>query len=148
LNGLRKINNRRCPISEFHSVRCQLRTQYESSLLEGLKKIGYSPKVYDKAHSLFGYTGSERPQKAHIVIPRGQVGVASNDIGFLREEDGFYTIHVSEYDKEKWNKKFPELVKHYALDVVNKLVQSGPYQWESQDIDKNGVTTIRLLVRD
>lgn len=122
--------------------------QYESSLLEALKKIGYKPRVYDNATALFGYQGDTRSQKAHIVIPRGQVGTASNDIGFFRETDGTYTVHVSAFDKKKWDEKFPELVKHYAADVVHKIVQSGPYQWDSQSTDNKGVTTIRLTVRE
>lgn len=135
-------------MSEFHSVRCELRTQHESSLIEALKKLGYKPSVHEQAKALFGYRGDERNQKAHIIIPRGQVGAASNDIGFFREADGVYTIHVSAYDKKKWDEKFPELVKHYATDVVHKIVQSGPYQWDNQTTDANGVTTIRLIVRE
>lgn len=122
--------------------------QYESSLLEALKKIGYKPRVYDNATALSGYQGDARSQKAHIVIPRGQVGAASNDIGFFRETDGTYTVHVSAFDKKKWDDKFPELVKHYATDVVHKIVQSGPYQWDGQSTDNKGVTTIRLTVRE
>lgn len=98
--------------------------------------------------ALSGYQGDARSQKAHIVIPRGQISSASNDIGFLREEDGTYTVHVSEYDQSRWKKVFPEIVKHYTTDVVQNIVQNGPYQWDSQTTDANGVTTIRLTIRE
>jgi len=116
--------------------------------LKALKKVGYNPKVYEKEFALSGYQGDARSQKAHIVIPRSQIGSASNDIGFFRETDGTYTVHVSAFDKNKWNKKFPEIVKHYATDVVNNIVQSGPYHWDGTSTTDNGVTTIRISVRE
>lgn len=95
-----------------------------------------------------GYRGDARDQKANIVIPQSQVGSASNDIGFLRQDDGTYLMHVSAYDKTKWDNKFPEIVKHYASGVVSQIVQNGPYEWESQSVDANGVTTIKLRVHE
>jgi len=135
-------------MSEYHSVECQLKVQYEANLLEALKKMGYHPKVYETAQNLEGYRGDQRSQQAHIVIARNEVGVASNDIGFLRKEDGTYLIHVSSYDSARWKKTFPELVKNYATSVVGDIVKNGPYQWDSQKTDDNGVTTIKLIVRD
>lgn len=110
--------------------------------------MGYNPKIHEKAAQLHGYQGDARSQQAHIVIPRSQISNASNDIGFERESDGTYTIHVSAFDKKNWDKKFPEIIKHYTTDVVHKIVESGPYQWENQTVDANGVTTIRLTVKD
>lgn len=129
-------------------MQCELRVQYESSLIKALKTMGYSPNIFEQAKNLFGYEGSARIQKAHIIIPKKQVGTASNDIGFFREASGFYTMHVSEFDKNNWNEKLPELIKNYTSNVVNDIVQSGPYQWDNQTVDENGVTTIRLIVRE
>jgi len=139
---------KRCNISEYHSVECQFKVQYESHLIAALEKLGYKPQIHETARSLEGYRGDSRVQKAHIIIPRAQVGGASNDIGFLRKDDGTYTLHVSAYDQSNWKNKFPDLVKHYTSGVVQNIVQNGPYQWDSEKTDAQGVTTIRLIVRD
>ncbi len=135
-------------MSEYHTLNCTFKVEHEDSLIQALKSLGYNPKIYDQPAKLFGFQGDEREQTAHIVIPRKQVGSASNDIGFLRQDDGTYMMHVSSFDNRKWNSKLPDLIKNYTTSVVNKIVNNGPYQCVSQSTDENGVTTIRLVVRD
>ena len=116
--------------------------------MSALEKLGYKPEVHETPTQLFGFSGDRRRQVANIILPKRQVGAASNDIGFLRQSDGTYLVHVSAFDKNRWDLKFPELVKHYAQGVVEKIIQHGPYQWDSQTVDEKGVTTIRLRVHD
>jgi hypothetical protein len=64
-------------------------------------------QVHAKPQNLVGYAGDTRKQKAHIVVPQQTVndylgGGASNDVGFLRRDDGTYEAIVSAYDEGCW----------------------------------------------
>ena len=64
-------------------------------------------QIHGKPQHLTGYTGDVRKQVAHIVVPQATVnqylgGGASNDVGFLRREDGTYEAIVSAYDEGSW----------------------------------------------
>lgn len=84
--------------------------------------MGYQPEVHSKAKSLQGYRGDARSQKAHIIIPRGQVGAASNDVGFERVKKGF-VCHASQFD-HKWRngERIKTLNKTYAENKLRKEV--------------------------
>ncbi len=71
----------------------------ERYLLEALNDFGYSPENSPEGLTLYGYLGDERPEKANIVIRRGQLNSASNDIGFVRDPNGAYRALISEYDR-------------------------------------------------
>jgi len=68
------------------------------SLVEALRDLGYEPEVHEAPVSLYGYKGDQRPEKAHVVLRRSQVGSASNDVGFVRGADGIFTATISDYD--------------------------------------------------
>jgi hypothetical protein len=76
-------------------------------------------EINDVPQNLFGYKGDMRAEKAHIIIRRLHVGRNSNDIGFVKGEDGCYTAIISDYDKgkygEPWNK---QLKGNYAFHKV------------------------------
>ena len=84
--------------------------------------MGYQPEISEKAKNLYGYQGDKRPQKAHIIIPRKQVGGVSNDVGFERVKKGF-TLHASEYDRS-WRdgKNRKTLNKKYSENKLKKEV--------------------------
>jgi hypothetical protein len=131
-------------MSVFHTVACQLKVQHEVSVLTALEKVGYKYSLHNEA---VGLNGAERREaKANIVIQRNMTMKVNSEIGLSREEDGTYKIHVAGNDKYHWDQNFPKLVMHYAQDVVMKMVQNGPYQWDSQNTDNSGVTTIKLRV--
>lgn len=69
------------------------------TLVAALIEFGFTPEVYDIPVPLFGIGGSERPERAHIVIRRGQVGASANDIGFVKE-NGVYRAIISEFDAQ------------------------------------------------
>jgi hypothetical protein len=71
----------------------------QQCLVEALKEMGYHPQVSEKPQHLEGYHGDKRTQTAEIIIPRKQVGGASNDVGFKRNADGTFTAIISDYDK-------------------------------------------------
>lgn len=84
-------------MSKYEELRTVL--SEERFVIEALHDLGYSPEVSNEGMSLCGYLGDERPEKAHIVIRRRQLGSASNDIGFARDEGGVYRALISKYDR-------------------------------------------------
>ena len=90
-------------------------------LIKALEEMGFKPtNALENPMPLVGYQGDYRTadgeghtksvaaaMKAHVIIPRKQVGGASNDIGFVRGEDGKFHAILSDYDRacgknEKW----------------------------------------------
>src|SRR5208283_40076 len=76
-------------------------------LVAALAGLGYKPEIHVDGAALVGYEGRERPERAHVIIRRVQIGDASNDIGFVRKPDGTFGAVLSEYDRgigfdEKW----------------------------------------------
>jgi len=107
--------------------------------------MGYNPQVRKVAKHLYGYMGDRREQVANIIIPKSQVGSASNDVGFQRTSDGKYIMHVSEYDRS--SKSFREdllkqlYAKHNLLRVINSKTK---YKLKKQEKEKDGKIRIRL----
>ena len=84
--------------------------------------MGYEPEIHTKATNLHGYQGDARDQKAHIILPRKQVGSASNDVGFERVKKGFI-CHASAYDHSWRNgERIKTLNKKYAENKLKKEV--------------------------
>jgi hypothetical protein len=80
--------------------------QGQEHLLEALEKRGFHPIVHELAQPLEGYEGAKRSETAEIVIPRRQVGSASNDIGFKRQANGTFRPIISEYDSHRYNDRW------------------------------------------
>lgn len=76
-----------------------------ATLLEALhdaaQELGFEYEVHDEAQPLYGYRGDRRQDKAHVIIRRTHIGAMSNDLGYLRNEDGSYTAIVSEFDSRQ-----------------------------------------------
>lgn len=70
----------------------------EALLLAALAELGYTTVERGDSLSLYGYQGDERSERAQLVVRRQHIGVASNDLGFARNNEG-YTPIISEYDQ-------------------------------------------------
>ena len=57
-------------------------------LVAALAELGYQAEVHAEGAALVGYEGRERPERAHVIVRRRQIGAASNDIGFARRPMG------------------------------------------------------------
>ncbi len=69
-------------------------------LIEALTSIyGYGTVKAGKNLPLKDYLGNIRPEKADIVVPRRFIHPASNDLGFKKNENGVYTMIISEFDE-------------------------------------------------
>ena len=133
-------------MSEFHLIDVVFND--EDVLVQSLKEMGYTPITSVHAKPLHGYQGDKREQKAHIIIPRSQVGSASNDVGFERVGNGF-KLHASEFDHQwRSGQKLKTLNKKYAEHKIGKeILKSGKYRITSRKENKNGQVEINLVVR-
>lgn len=131
-------------MSEFHVVEVDFTD--EKALLDALVEMGYKPLVHETPQNLKGYQGDTRKQKAHIILPKSQVGYASNDVGF-EKVDGKYKLHVSEYDQRATftTQKVNKLKQLYAKGaVVNQIKKKSKYSLGTQTVDADGTIRIRL----
>src|SRR5580692_12514796 len=92
-------------MSKYSETSTTVRNQ--AYLVAALRELGYDAEVYADGAALVGYEGRERPERAHVIIRRVEIGPASNDIGFVRKHDGTFGAVLSEYDRgigfdEKW----------------------------------------------
>jgi hypothetical protein len=132
-------------VSEFHSL--DITFQDEGVLIDVLKELGYKPEVHEEARKLHGYQGDERNQKAHIIIPRKQVGGSSNDIGFERQKDKKFKLHISEYDRNHKNLNANNVKKTYAEKMIDKYTRTNSkFSVRSKQRTKNGSIKIKLRV--
>lgn len=137
----------RCIISEYHVV--EIAFKDEGVLIQTLKEMGYEPSIHQNAVNLYGYQGDKREQKAHIVIPRSQVGVASNDVGFEKVDGGF-VLHASEYDRSWRNgSTLKQLKQGYAENKLKKTISVlSNYHIFSRKQKENGQIEIQLKIVD
>lgn len=85
-----------------HYSRIRSKMKKRSALVKALQDLGFKEdqiEVHDEAVNLYGYQGDVRNDKANIVIRRKHVGGSSNDIGFVRLEDGTYEAIISDFDR-------------------------------------------------
>lgn len=103
-----------------------------------LKELGYVFEEHTEAQPLVGFQGDRRQQKAHIIVRREHVGTASNDVGFLRKEDGSYMLIISDYDKRNVN--FTQKIKPlYAKAKVKKQAVKMGYRVQSEVSEKGKI---------
>jgi len=119
----------------------------QECLIKALKELGYNPEVFEEAKHLYGYQGDKREQKAHIIIPRKQIGNASNDLGF-EKVDGKFVMHISQYDKSSNTVKVGKLKQEYSKHRVLKQIKSKTkYSLKSQKQEEDGKIRIRIKAR-
>lgn len=127
-------------MSAYREMKTQLNDK--RALIEALKKKGFEPAVHNSPVKLEGYHGDKRKQKAEIVIPRAQVGSASNDIGFTEDAHGNFTAIISQFDQgqgynDRWLKEITGLaVEAKALRIAKTL---GAKQLKRQELPGNKV---------
>ena len=107
-------------MSEYHQV--EVRFNDQGVLVKTLNDMSYHPEIHEEAKHLRGFKGDKRSQKANIVIPRKQVGPASNDVGFERVDGGF-VLHASQFD-HAWRDgdKIKALKMGYAENKLKKTI--------------------------
>lgn len=112
-------------MSAYHAYQ----TEYNDRecLVQALEVQGYKPQVFDIPTHLTGYHGDKRKELAEVIIPRSQITLMSNDIGFAKNANGSYSAIVSEYDKGTTKGKaiMNDLKKIYAEKKAMKCARQG-----------------------
>jgi len=108
-------------MSRFCTVKTELRDK--TALLAALAETGqWAPEwieSHDLPQPLFGYQGDKREEVANIIVRREHIGLASNDLGFVKNPDGTYSSIVSEFDGRRIDKAFMGRLKaNYAFHVI------------------------------
>jgi hypothetical protein len=101
-------------------------------LVKALMSVGYSRdqiEVHKEPVALYGYHGEVRPEMAHVVIRRNNVGSASNDVGFIVGEKS--QAIISDYDRgshftmQKLGLVTQHYVKQFAtVSFANKRMET------------------------
>jgi hypothetical protein len=133
--------------TEMNDVDCLKKALTKVPTREGKADKHFEPVVHKEKVQLEGYHGDKRKQMAEIVIPRQQVGGASNDIGFERGADGNFTAHISDYDRGFYNQKWLNGLKvEYAKEKAIKTAKSvGAVHMGTKSV--NGKTVMRWAVK-
>jgi hypothetical protein len=109
-------------MSHYNTVRTEFRDR--ALLVASLEAVGFKPLTSDIAQALTGFENDRRPQTAEVIVPRKQVGALSNDIGFKRQPDGSFAAVISDYDREKYGKKWLGRLKlEYGVARVTRLAR-------------------------
>ena len=129
---------------------CTIRTQFKdgSSLVKALMETGNwtadQIEVHAEPKHLFGYHGDQRPEVAHIIIRQKYVGSNSNDIGFVKKEDGTYQAVISEFDSSKYGAQWVGRLKgNYGFCVIEKEMAAYG-RTVSRVRGENGHQTVRV----
>jgi hypothetical protein len=78
-------------------------------------------EIHELPQHLFGYKGDTRSEVAHIIVRRKHIGQYSNDLGFVKQEDGTYKAIISEYDSTRFNSRWREKLRgEYAFQKIRK----------------------------
>ena len=136
-------------MSHFRTVKVVYKNR--EALVEALESMGFSCEAHDTPQNLYGYQGDKRPEVANIIVHRTSISNASNDLGFLwDEESGCYKMIRSEYDAETGRcsdvKDFPRkltqaynnaVVSSFAVkhgkDVVKSVLPDGSHRFVLRD---------------
>ena len=89
-------------------------------------------EVHEVPQHLRGIGGDKRKEKANIIIRRQHVGRASNDLGFVKGEDGSYETIVSQFD-----------LSRYGATWMANLKGNYAYHKLKQDQEEMGRTVSR-----
>jgi uncharacterized protein DUF1257 len=112
-------------------------------LLASLADLGFSQIEEGQEVALYGYEGDRRPDTAAIVVRRGYIGDASNDLGFRLTSEGYIPI-ISEYDQRTLcaGQFLPRLRVAYAervVETVRKRVRGTVHR-----VTEGGVIKLRV----
>lgn len=119
-------------MSHYTTIETKIRDR--EALLLALADLGYpTVETHEQPAHLFGYMGEERPELAHVIIRRAQIGNLSNDIGFARDEAGCYRAIVSEYDSREhgadWQRR---LAVRYGYHATVRAAQRHGFRVTSE----------------
>jgi hypothetical protein len=133
-------------MSAYHSYGTEMKEA--SVLAEALRlESNFKAKVSETPRQLEGYEGDKRKQTAEVIVPREQVGHASNDIGFKRDSEGNFRAVISEFDRGRFNGEWLTRVeqRYTEVKVMNEWRARGYSEFERETVktDKG----VRVVIR-
>ena len=131
-------------MSHFTSIKTQIKNS--DVLVEALADVGFKEvEVWPQARPLYGFQGDIREQTAEVIVRRQYIGIASNDIGFKRQEDGTFTAIISEYDRRKYSERWlNSLMQRYGYRMLMATAPVEGFAIEEEETLEDG--TIRVVV--
>jgi len=123
-------------------------SERDEIIADARQLVAKAVECYEAPVNLFGYQGDMRKQTAHVVARADFVnlhlgGGASNDLGFLRRDDGTFEAIVSDYDSNRWwNNAAPRFWQAAAAHSAERDALAEGYQLHRSEVDGN----IRLEV--
>ena len=126
--------------TEFNDQECLIKALADNSV------VSYANvEVHEQPQNLVGYHGDMRSQKASIIVRRKEIGGWSNDIGFLKGENGKYTAIISDFDKGRHNDKYMTGLKvAYSSARMHKEAKRQGLKLKSDKI-VNGKRVVKYL---
>ncbi|MFW6694005.1 DUF1257 domain-containing protein [Streptomyces sp. MAR4 CNX-425] len=117
------------------------------ALCAALADVGYDEvEVHDDPQPLHGFLGDRRKNTAHVIVRRRHVGRQSNDIGFLRRDDGRFSAVISEYDRHRHGAAWLErLTARHAYHVTTARLTEEGFHLAEETTERDG--TVRMVLR-
>ena len=129
-----------------HFSRIETKIVDQAALVAALADLGYTAEVHENGVPLKGFLGDSREQRAHVVVPRRQVGRLSNDLGFERTADGTYRAWISDFDAKKHGPRWlGDLTHRYAYHATMATLPQQSFEVARQERQADG--SVRILVR-
>lgn len=130
-----------------HFSRINTKIVDQDALVKALADVGYSRvRVHEQAVPLEGFLGDGREQRAHVVVPRREVGRLSNDLGFERTVDGTFRAWISDFDARKHDGRWLDTLTHrYAYHATVDSLAAQRFDVVEQETRHDG--SIRMVVR-
>lgn len=126
-------------MSAYAEVSCDVRSQEE--LIEALELMGFARSdLLIGRRQLEGWHGDRRSQQADVSIPR-HLGSASNDVGFERQGDSTWRMHLSRHDQSAGFSAgrpggFEKAFKRAHAEVaVKKRLKDKGYTWTEKVVE-------------
>ena len=128
---------------------CESEMSDGACVKEALTEMGYAFEEHKNPQHLYGYQGDKREQVAHIIVRRAPVGSYANDVGFVKNADGKYSMIISEFDKisGKQSVNFTKNLKvvYNKYKALKEAKKHGFRIIKSQKVEENGRIRIRLI---
>ena len=70
-------------MSKFSETATTVRNQ--AHLVAALSELGYKAEIQADGAALVGYEGRERPERAHVIIRRAQIGQCCHEVSLVAD---------------------------------------------------------------
>jgi len=131
-------------MSHYQAITTQMKDK--ASLVKALIKMGFKEdqiETHEQATNLYGYQGDKRDNTAEVIIRRKNVGSASNDMGFKKQEDGTYKAIISDYDHGKYGKSWQKkLETQYGVERAKVAFTANGWQYTEKKDAKGRIQLV------